>query len=59
MTSIRGSIVLVTGGASGILPARLFDRPVGCGFNVYPSMDQFIGWPAAGAAPDKSLASKV
>lgn len=36
----------------GILPARLFDRVVGRGFNVYTSMDQFTGRPLPAAVPE-------
>ncbi|MCX2740279.1 SDR family oxidoreductase [Pontibacter anaerobius] len=43
----------------GILPSRLFDRIVGHGFNVYNSMDDFTGRPAAEPVPENPHVSNV
>ncbi|MDX5482514.1 MAG: short-chain dehydrogenase, partial [Hymenobacteraceae bacterium] len=47
----RPAIVHLLPVLRGILPTRIFDLIVGRGFNVYTSMDQFAGRPAAEAVP--------
>ena len=43
MTKIKGKNVLITGGASGIGPIRVFDFVFGTVFGIYHAMDNFTG----------------